>query len=678
MRSLTRSGDGETPSLTHSGDEFYSSLTRSGEEHHQRGVSIFGGGIAGLTIAHHLIQKGFQVAVYELSNSIGGMAKSIRETINNIPTEHSWRGYWPFYYNCFNILKNIPFSPVESFELKTYSINDVSKHNSKDDLWTYYKGKVYNITSFADKHPGGYIILQAGGKDLEKVWKDNNMSWHESNYLVQNTLKDYQIGILNKESFELPIEAPLSVYDNLSPKVINMALLRNIDLPLSNSSISIRDYPYLFYLFLSVLLTDKRRTQYFNQPFLPLIQDKVSKSTQEYLTYFVCSTGLGINISLTSLAHFVLFVALLQSSFTLRGDEFYSSLTQSGDDQRSSIFHPNVRVMNGPTSEVWFNSWKTYLQQQGVIFYLNHELIQINHNQQEIQNCIVKFDGRAKDIKTDEYCFCLNPYNMIDVLQRSILPQLHEQHLYLKTIDTQIGFVIAFKRHINLDSTINGMVIMDSPWNIAFYSQDQIWNSQYSLGKDIKSLWSGTCILPTNNGSLFGKPASQLNREDCVKEIIHQLINCSQFQNIIQTHNDGLVLTEELVDFATIYGDWEWDGSQLESINKKWVNTYFNEQYRPKATTSLKNMYIGGAHCQTSMNIWTMESAVESGNIVVNEIVKKYNLPSVFHYVHQSSLIIQLIGQLDNLLYKIDLPNILKSSLIILCSILIYKLVKKL
>ena len=25
-----------------------------------------------------------------------------------IPTEHSWRGYGPFYYNTFDILKQIP------------------------------------------------------------------------------------------------------------------------------------------------------------------------------------------------------------------------------------------------------------------------------------------------------------------------------------------------------------------------------------------------------------------------------------------------------------------------------------------------------------------------------------------------------------------------------------------
>ena len=150
-------------------------------------VSIFGAGIAGLTIAHELVEKGFKVNIYELTDSIGGMAKSIRVPFSKVPTEHSWRGYWPFYKNCFNILKRIPAINinVEKFS-QSYSIDEIAKHNTKDDLWVYYKNKVYNVTKFVDEHPGGYIILKAGGKNLEEVWKENGVSWHMTNKIVQD------------------------------------------------------------------------------------------------------------------------------------------------------------------------------------------------------------------------------------------------------------------------------------------------------------------------------------------------------------------------------------------------------------------------------------------------------------------------------------------------------------
>ena len=72
-------------------------------------IIIFGGGIAGLTVAHELIEKKFNVIVIEKDNILGGMARSQREKYN-IPSEHSWRGYAPFYNNTFDIMKRIPLT----------------------------------------------------------------------------------------------------------------------------------------------------------------------------------------------------------------------------------------------------------------------------------------------------------------------------------------------------------------------------------------------------------------------------------------------------------------------------------------------------------------------------------------------------------------------------------------
>ena len=261
---------------------------------------------------------------------------------------------------------------------------------------------------------------------------------------------------------------------------------------------------------------------------------------------------------------------------------------------------------------------------------------------------------------------------MIDILGRSELPKLYEEHLYLKTVDNQIGFIISFNQSVKLDLEYNGAVLIDSPWNIAFYSQDANWKSDYSLGNGVKSLWSGTCILPINKGLLYDKPATLLTREECIEEIIHQFIKCGDFQTMFQKCNNGLVFKRDLVYYATIYEDWKWNGQQLESQNKKWVNTYFNEKYRPSCTTELSNMYIGGAHCQTSMNIWTMESAVESGKIMTNTILQKYTMEPVYQYVHKQNWIIDYISRVDNVLYEYHLPNILQMALMLLIIVLVF------
>lgn len=44
--------------------------------------------------------------------------------------------------------------------------SEVAKHKSTDSCWTVIHGKVYDITSFLDKHPGGRsILLRQGGAD---------------------------------------------------------------------------------------------------------------------------------------------------------------------------------------------------------------------------------------------------------------------------------------------------------------------------------------------------------------------------------------------------------------------------------------------------------------------------------------------------------------------------------
>lgn len=42
---------------------------------------------------------------------------------------------------------------------------ELSKHNTEADAWIAIEGKVFDITEYAKKHPGGNIILSEAGKD---------------------------------------------------------------------------------------------------------------------------------------------------------------------------------------------------------------------------------------------------------------------------------------------------------------------------------------------------------------------------------------------------------------------------------------------------------------------------------------------------------------------------------
>ncbi len=83
-------------------------------------IAIFGAGIGGLTVAHHLAKLGYDIDIYDIKPHIGGLARSGVDPSPNpgsgtspgsgCPTEYCWRVYFGFYANYFRILREIPTS----------------------------------------------------------------------------------------------------------------------------------------------------------------------------------------------------------------------------------------------------------------------------------------------------------------------------------------------------------------------------------------------------------------------------------------------------------------------------------------------------------------------------------------------------------------------------------------
>ncbi|MFE3542310.1 FAD-dependent oxidoreductase [Nocardia sp. NPDC059177] len=78
-----------------------------------RRVAVLGGGVAGLTAAHELAERGFEVTVYE-ARAFGGKARSIpvpgtgRDGRPDLPGEHGFRFFPGFYQNLPDTMRRIP------------------------------------------------------------------------------------------------------------------------------------------------------------------------------------------------------------------------------------------------------------------------------------------------------------------------------------------------------------------------------------------------------------------------------------------------------------------------------------------------------------------------------------------------------------------------------------------
>jgi hypothetical protein len=530
---------------------------------------IFGGGISGLTIAHEMINNNFKVLLIEKDNQIGGMAKSRREK-NNIPSEHSWRGYAPFYKNTFQILKQIPF---------------------------------------------------------------------------------------NKS---------LTVFDNLT-KPIEFYNLRN-KVDVYKPKFSFMDNLIIFYFGLKYLISNNRRNSYYKHKIEPFMKKNLTKDGYDLFINFIVGPGYGMNkheVSYGHLFHFPILSYLNKSSYTH---------THKENDKNNKYQHQSTdgwHVMNAPTNEAWFNPWLNYLKNKGLDVMLNTELVKLNYLDNNISSCIIKKKDNISQIHAKDYIIALNSFNAETIFKNSLMDNLHNKFYLLNknTYSKQISFRIGINKNIEYPIQNIAFVMSDSEFNITWYPQEKHWKNH---NLNINSLWSGTIIDFNTKGLLYNKTAIHLSKDELKNEIIYQILRSNSFQKLIYENNNFIIHKKD-IKFVEIWYEWKFINGVMEQEYKKWVNNSINEKYRPSQQTNYCNLFLSGAHTKTSINIWSMEGAIESGKLTSNLLLNKYNKSNVSYYKHTDPSYITPFKYIDDLLYTVCLPNLIDLIIIVVLIIILYK-----
>jgi cytochrome b involved in lipid metabolism len=74
---------------------------------------------------------------------------------------------------------------------KIYTMEEISKHNSKESCWTVIRGDVYDLTNWINKHPGGADkILKICGKDGTDLF----IKQHGGKEKPEKILSQFEIG----------------------------------------------------------------------------------------------------------------------------------------------------------------------------------------------------------------------------------------------------------------------------------------------------------------------------------------------------------------------------------------------------------------------------------------------------------------------------------------------------
>ncbi|KAB2048031.1 hypothetical protein ES319_A13G086800v1 [Gossypium barbadense] len=83
---------------------------------------------------------------------------------------------------------------------KLYTMQEAAQHNTKDDFWIVIDGKVYDVTSYLDEHPGGDdVVLESTGKDATDDFED---AGHSKS--AKELLQSFCIGELDTSSPIIP------------------------------------------------------------------------------------------------------------------------------------------------------------------------------------------------------------------------------------------------------------------------------------------------------------------------------------------------------------------------------------------------------------------------------------------------------------------------------------------
>ncbi|KAL6056339.1 Cytochrome b5 [Balamuthia mandrillaris] len=98
----------------------------------------------------------------------------------------------------------------EEASLRTFSREEVAKHNRPGDIWVIINRKVYNISLWANVHPGGLQVL------IDHAGKDATVSWANAGhgYRARSLMKQFLIGQVLDEPRFTGVEHPFGFYDS--------------------------------------------------------------------------------------------------------------------------------------------------------------------------------------------------------------------------------------------------------------------------------------------------------------------------------------------------------------------------------------------------------------------------------------------------------------------------------
>jgi len=283
------------------------------------------------------------------------------------------------------------------------------------------------------------------------------------------------------------------------------------------------------------------------------------------------------------------------------------------------------RLLCGPTSEVWIDPWRRYLESLGVRFHMGSAARAI-HVRDGAVAAVELADGTSA--RADEFVLAL-PLEALRPLIGEELAGLDPGLSRLRRMprsrfDRLTSWMSGIQLYLRRDvSIVRGHLLYpDAPWALTSVSQAQFWREEgvledrYGDGS-VRGLISVDISEFDTPGTYVTKRARDCSPEEVAREVWQQLRAAVNTKRRTVLRDDDLVAWHLDDDLEA-----QRDGG-LVSRSPLLVHPPGSWHDRPEATTELPNLTLAADHVRTHTNIASMEGANEAARRAVNAILDR-------------------------------------------------------